>query len=84
MADYLFYWRNDTVARHHGGVLEHAAGEQLGKVQRGDTLWIVTYQSGTSVNQLPVMTNLIVYRVPITNAPQGIGIQSFVESVQTS
>jgi hypothetical protein len=47
MSEYLFYWKNKTVARNSGGWLMHAAGEQLGKVRRDDVLWVVTFEHGT-------------------------------------
>lgn len=52
MADYMAYWKTDQVhaaladaARGH--MVDHAASEQFGKVQPGDTVWIVNIERGT-------------------------------------
>jgi hypothetical protein len=52
MADYMAYWKTDQVhaaledaARGH--MVDHAASEQFGKVQPGDTVWIVNIEKGT-------------------------------------
>lgn len=52
MADYMAYWKTDQVhaaledaARGH--MVDHAASEQFGKVQTGDTVWIVNIEKGT-------------------------------------
>jgi hypothetical protein len=46
--EYLQYWKHvdnaETLATGEG--LEHTAGNQLGKVRSGDTIWIVTFISG--------------------------------------
>ena len=39
MREYLFYWRPNTP---RGGLLDHIAGDQLGRVSKGDRLWVVT------------------------------------------
>ena len=41
MIDYTFLWRRDTLAYNAGMLLDHAAGEQLMKIEKNDRLWIV-------------------------------------------
>lgn len=48
-ADYLSYWKRSTVQRvleDESPLLGHAASEQYGRVEPGDTVWIVTTWSG--------------------------------------
>jgi hypothetical protein len=52
MADYMAYWKTDQVRvaledATHGRMVDHAASEQFGKVQPGDTVWIVNIEKGT-------------------------------------
>ena len=52
MADYMAYWKTDQVRvaledATHGHMVDHAASEQFGKVQSGDTVWIVNIEKGT-------------------------------------
>jgi len=52
MADYMAYWKTDQVRAAledvtHGHMVDHAASEQFGKVQPGDTVWIVNIEKGT-------------------------------------
>jgi len=61
MADYMAYWKTDQVhtaledaARGH--MVDHAASEQFGKVQTGDTVWIVNIEKGT--HRLPLVGRL--------------------------
>ena len=41
MADYTFLWQRKTLDENVGMVLDHAAGEQLKKLEKNDCLWIV-------------------------------------------
>ncbi len=41
MADYTFLWQRNTLDENVGMVLDHAAGEQLKKLEKNDRLWIV-------------------------------------------
>jgi tetratricopeptide (TPR) repeat protein len=45
---FLLYWRPDTVDdnKAHRPLLVHAASSQLGEVNKGDTVWIITVRSG--------------------------------------
>jgi hypothetical protein len=52
MADYMAYWKTDQVRAAiedaaEGHMVDHAASEQFGKVQPGDTVWIVNIEKGT-------------------------------------
>jgi predicted HNH restriction endonuclease len=52
MADYMAYWKTDQVRAAieeaaDGHMVDHAASEQFGKVQPGDTVWIVNIEKGT-------------------------------------
>jgi hypothetical protein len=52
MADYMAYWKIDQVRAAieeaaDGHMVDHAASEQFGKVQPGDTVWIVNIEKGT-------------------------------------
>ena len=52
MADYMAYWKTDQVRvalkdATHGHMVDHAASEQFGKVQSGETVWIVNIEKGT-------------------------------------
>ena len=49
MAEYLTYWKSQTVAQkeEEGIPLDHAASEQYRKIEPGDILWFVTYEGGT-------------------------------------
>ena len=47
MAEYLTYWKSQTVAQEEAILLDHAASEQYGKIVSGDILWFVTYEGGT-------------------------------------
>lgn len=52
MADYMAYWKTDQVHAAledatHGHMVDHAASEQFGKVQPGDTVWIINIEKGT-------------------------------------
>lgn len=45
--NYLLYWKLKTVEYHYyGESLDHVASDQLGKVEPGDTLWVVTVRAG--------------------------------------
>ncbi|MCL6504890.1 MAG: hypothetical protein K6T86_19605 [Pirellulales bacterium] len=59
--DFLAYWKPDTadwnVAK--GGPLNHAASNQFGRVEPGDTVWLVTVRSG----RLYLLGRIIVGRV---------------------
>lgn len=46
--DFLSYWRPDTLDAviESGGPLNHAASNQYGRVNNGDTVWLVTVRSG--------------------------------------
>jgi hypothetical protein len=46
MAEYLFYWRYETVLQDIGDIYEHGGSEQFKKVNPGDILWVVTYNAG--------------------------------------
>ena len=46
MTDWLSYWLPDTFERERGRPLNHAASEQFGKVDTGDTVWFVTIRDG--------------------------------------
>ena len=52
MADYMAYWKTDQVRAAledatHGHIVDHTASEQFGKVQPGDTVWIVNIEKVT-------------------------------------
>jgi len=47
VAEYLTYWKSQTVAQEEAILLDHAASEQYGKIVSGDILWFVTYEGGT-------------------------------------
>lgn len=58
---FLAYWKPDTadanLARRR--LLNHSAGEQFGRVSRGDTVWIVTVRKG----RLVLLGRIVVDRV---------------------
>lgn len=59
---FFMYWRPDTVDYvfdEPGRKLAHAAGEQLGRVNAGDTVWVVTVRSG----ELSLVARLLVDEV---------------------
>jgi hypothetical protein len=61
MADYLQYWKyvyNAEALEAQDG-LNHTAGDQLGKVSPGDTVWIVTIMAG----RLCLVGRIVVGRV---------------------
>src|SRR5687768_16440199 len=45
MADFLVYWKPDTV-EDSSSLLKHAGSNQLDRVAPGDTLWITTAWKG--------------------------------------
>jgi hypothetical protein len=52
MADYMAYWKTNQVRAATkeaagGHMIDHAASQQFGKVQPGDTVWIVNIEKGT-------------------------------------
>ena len=59
--DFLAYWKPSTVDAQvaTGGPQNHAASEQYGRVQPGDTVWLVTVRGG----RLRLVTGITVGRV---------------------
>ena len=60
--DYLSYWKPETASDHikqDHAILEHSASNQYGRVQTGDTIWIVTVRDG----DLYLLGNILVSKV---------------------
>ncbi|HKA08226.1 MAG TPA: hypothetical protein VKD71_13285 [Gemmataceae bacterium] len=59
--DFMSYWRPDTLDDEieAGGLLQHAASNQYGRVEVGDTVWLVTTRSG----QLRLIGRIVVGQI---------------------
>ncbi len=64
MNHYMFYWRPDSL---RGGLLHHAAGAQLEKLDKGDHLWITTFED----QKLILFGHMVVDRVVTPTEAQG-------------
>lgn len=52
MAHYTTYWKDYQVTANLNEFLDHAASEQFGSLEKGDTIWIVNIQTGTGAFRL--------------------------------
>jgi hypothetical protein len=59
--DFLAYWKPSTVdlQLEAGGPQNHAASNQFGRVEKGDTVWLVTVRDG----RLRFVTRIVVGQV---------------------
>ena len=59
--EYLAYWKPRTADDQLaiGGPLRHAASNQFGRIEKGDTVWIVTVREG----RLHLVAQVVVERV---------------------
>lgn len=72
--DYLAYWKPSTVdvQLETGGLQAHAASNQFGRVQAGDTVWLVTVRDG----RLRLITRIVVgHRIGQAEATRLLGCE---------